>query len=282
VKEPVRERAAAWIEQHLADFAIPAERTSFAESLGPLCELAMTAAIELRAGDRRLGERWLEHAWTALERGQVLARTIASSPAGTAYAYGCAAFAIGGLREPAVEAALLERSRDPRLPHAHRAAIAATLAAVGQPSPWPLERVIADDWARRLAVPTSLTADDLQTLAREAVLVTRFAGTREPVPEALREPVTRWLPLWLGELLRQRSLELAADMLVLWGCVSSAPAPGDPWTALAGAQLEDGSIPPAPSEPAAVAAPTAPRARFLRGHRATLVTIAAAALSPRS
>jgi hypothetical protein len=72
-----------WVDGHLAAFFVERSAEQLLPSIKAIAELAHAAELLLRHPDeglQRRGQLWLEHAWAALDSGQLIARLIKAEP----------------------------------------------------------------------------------------------------------------------------------------------------------------------------------------------------------
>src|SRR5262249_4872802 len=77
--EPELARACAWIDDRIAAFHVDGAANQLLPSLKAIAELAHAGELLMRTSEPR-GRRWLEHAWTMTERGELLCKLIHANP----------------------------------------------------------------------------------------------------------------------------------------------------------------------------------------------------------
>jgi hypothetical protein len=266
--KPSLQSALSWIDQNLAQFAIPSEGATFANSVRPISELAVAGDLLVRAGRADVGRRYLEHAWHALRDGQFLVDIIAQGPQNAGLAYGYAPLYRNQLRNATLDEALAARARQPGVPPLHRLTLATTLEAIGQSNPWTVSGLLEQVWAKRLHLPWSQNAIDLASTAHDVFFVSDFGRSLDQISEPELGKLEKWLPVWVHELAKNGLLELLAQMIAAWHCAMPKCVDSDAWGALHDNQAPDGSIPPEPNKGAG----------FLSLQAPTLYTVMALAL----
>jgi hypothetical protein len=260
------ERALAWLDAALNDFAAAPSGESALEQFKLNGELATAAAIMLDCGENPTARRWLKSCWNRLEDGQLLLRAVGQHPSLAAvytpfrrHGYKCAEL------EQTLQTAVL-RVEDPPV----RLLLACALRSCGLPAPWDVNQLLGESWLA--GEPGTWLID-----TREAYVITHVALYLEPVgllAEHHRRYILRSLPVWIAVFVKAGHLDLLAELIMI-AHVFGECVPDCEWQVLLDAQEEDGMV---PFRLAWRNRKVAPKVRFLANYHSTLVALAAAAM----
>lgn len=273
-------RAIAWVDEHLGEFAITNEQSHPFYTIKPVAELGEAASLLINTGYADTGRAWLEHAWAQLRRGELI-KHLLRGPDTLVQAAIYNPFYRVGLRDPDLEQAIADHASSASMvPILHRLPIAATLQLHGLPSPWTLEQVIADEWATRLGSPFSLSATDLYMVTHIVFYATEYARKPSALTDTQSSYLRQWMTVWIDDLRIHGQLDLIAELVTAHHCVNSSCVAPKTWEVLAANQRADGSVPYEVCDQRKIDVPgmTLAREQFLRDYHTTLVALMAGAL----
>lgn len=245
LRAPLATRALAWVDAHLDDFAMPADRDDGRELAGikALGELGLVIWLLHRAAGRdpeagAAGERFLAFARRELDDGDRIAPLVERTPALSLLVLLYATYHRLGMRSPALERAI-ER---------HLAAVPPSIAlmagraarSVGMTVPWTDDDAVAETAFGQRRPPWALTRAQVYETTHVVFSLTDYA--LEPLGSGA-DYVRCWLPVWLLHYRELGYLDLVAELISTWHCVEAGCVPRAAWQVLADAQRPDGSVP---------------------------------------
>ena len=260
------ERARAWIDASLDEFAIAVESEGVLSPAKRHGELATVAALLLDGGDNVRAQAWLDLAWDRFGSGELLAREIQTQPA-LAAVY--PAFRRHGYRSAELDGAVAsvwDRVDDPTL----RLLLACSVAGTEIAAPWPLDQLVDDSIVGR--EPPTWQVDDRTAYVISHVVL--FLAPTRTLGERHRRYIARSLPAWLGRFAVAGYLDLVGEMVMVAHALGEC-VPDSEWQVLVDAQEPDGLM---PFRAAWRGREVPARLRFIANYHSTLIAYAAAAM----
>ncbi|MGE5184502.1 MAG: DUF6895 family protein [Acidobacteriota bacterium] len=274
------ERACAWLDLHLDRFRVTAGAREL-PSIKSIAELAHAGEVLARAVDPRLaarGRAWIAHGWAALGAGAAIAARVEATAHDALLATVLPPFVRAGHRCDALLALVRAQIRSSLFSPAEWAYLAPVLRSLDLAVP--AAGVAAEATASILATspaPWTLALPAIYQLAHEVFYATTWGRDPGALPAASAAYVRRWLPCWLEHYESARDLDVAAELLAAAICAGAA-TPAASWASLAGAQADDGSLPPPAHRRVDWGADHPDDEAFARRHHPTLVAVIAWAI----
>lgn len=265
-----------WVDQHLAAFQVERSAEQLLASIKAIAELAHTAELLLRHPDaelQRRGAGWLEHAWAALDSGQLVARLIKAEPKLLLAATTLVPFRLAGKPMDAVSALLGQQAVLAPLTAPQWTLLATVLPTLGVALP---EDVASA--ARRGSVlaqrpaPAQLSLEAVYMLIHECL--GRSAWTQNKLWATVEEQayLDALLPQLTAFFLAARDSDVVAELVLATHTLPFACCAADVWPCLLAAQEPSGRFCP----PARRVTPLQRTdEEFASGYHTTLVTIMA-------
>jgi hypothetical protein len=280
-------RVADWVDVNWDQFLLYHARSVDQRIflIKPLGELALTAALLLRAGHL---ERWskdkLDRIWNELGGGDTLLQVLAARPdlivASTLYA----SFRKAGYRNSRLDL-LVEHLAGTascgaiEFPAWRRLDVAHGLDALGI-SPFP-RKPTTGTWIAARPEPWLITDDIAYAVTHEIFYITDFGTEVGRLPDAIFSYVVTWLPAWLEIYARQENWDLYAEFVMVGACLHQGQ--GNAVRHLAAQVQPEGYVSGPRGSAANLLHPaeTTERSRFLRNYHTTLVAMMAFSLCLR-
>jgi hypothetical protein len=260
------ERARAWIDASLDEFAIAVDSEGVLSPAKRHGELATVAALLLDHGENAHARSWLDLAWKRFDGGELLVREIEAQP-GNAAVY--PAFRRHGHRTGELDEAIASvwnRIADPTL----RLLLACSVAGTEIAAPMPLDKLLDDSIVGR--EPATWLVDE--HAAYVITHVALFLAPTHSLPERHRRYIARSLPVWLARFALAGYLDLVGEMVMVAHALGECVTDSE-WQVLVDAQEPDGLM---PFRAAWRGREVPPRSRFVANYHSTLTAYAAAAM----
>ncbi len=279
-------RAVSWVETHLSRFSIDRDaslewRLASAKAIG---ELAHTADMLARREDplREVGERWLSHAWSALEGVAWILPLLESTPRLALAASLLPVFHQRGWIEPATITRLHAAMLRAPLDGAELLYAVVSFRRLGVSLPPDVEnRAARSTVLIQRPPPWRLNLLALYQLTHELFYASEWGARAPDLDERALHYARRWIPMWIELAAQSSDTDLVAELLCCHELLGGADPVESAWAVIARAQAEDGSVTP-PPRVVDVRAAAMPDDAFLLRRHTTLVAAMAWSLRDQS
>lgn len=269
------------MDGHLASFFVERSVEQLLPSIKAIAELAHTAELLLRHPDaalRQQGERWLEHAWAALDSGQLIARLVKAEPRLLLAATTLVPFRLAGKSPDAAVAVFAEQVLRAPLTAPQWTLLSTVLPTLGVPLPDDI--VSAAKRGSVLAArpaPALLSLESVYILIHECLGRSAWTGNKLWATVEEQTYLDVLLPQLAAHFVQARDMDVVAELVLATHTLPLLCCAEDVWPCLLSAQEPSGRFCP----PARRVTPLQRGDdEFASGYHTTLVTIMALAACP--
>lgn len=269
------------MDGHLAAFFVERSAEQLLPSIKAIAELAHTAELLLRHPEaelRQQGQRWLEHAWAALDAGQLIARLVKAEPRLLLAATTLVPFRLAGKSQDAAVTVIAEQVLRAPLTSPQWTLLSTVLPTLGVPLPDDITSA-----ARRGSVlvarpaPAQLSLESVYLLIHECLGRSAWTGDKLWATVEEQAYLDVLLPRLLAHFIEVRDTDVVAELVLTTHTLPLRCCADDVWPYLLAAQEPSGRFCP----PARRVTPLQRSDdEFASGYHTTLVTIMALAACP--
>ncbi|MDI5963276.1 DUF6895 family protein [Streptantibioticus silvisoli] len=250
-------KALTWLHAHRDGFRLePAAEAggSFLERFKPVGELALICKVLFRegvAGSRQaeLARQLLDHAWReVLDGGRALVVGQRREPLSPVPFETYVPFRELGYGEPELERAIRINHRlgswaALEVSPVRRLGVCTFERRYGMTPSTPLPEAAARTWLARTPEPWTVEGHIGYDITHTVFHLTDWGESPRGLPDEVADYLALWLPVWLDDWTDLRRWDLLGELLVVDACLPYPSLDEAAWTALAGAQSPDGSMP---------------------------------------